>query len=276
MSQSRRFLVLAPVILLVASFCLLLVVNLNGFTSALRRLYWSQADTSNIRGAPFAVTRWTSYGLCGVDFSGRNNGCTRRQFAFPYSPSYNFANADNLPEDFVRNRNRYRSLSRAAYGLFLAGVIATAVSVLSLISAVFRQSMALVTTGFVSNLIALLVTIVAAVLISFAHFSGVNTFRTEFGVASDIGTKLFGVTYAAVAGLLLAFIFQLVIMCIYPRKKYVVGPAPVPGPSRNYDPNLYNDQSNNTTWNKSYMNGQQPFQSMKDVKHGPNNWSGNH
>jgi hypothetical protein len=67
----------------------------------LNEVYFLQADTGNIPGAP-ATSRWTFWNLCGVTDGGKND-CGKSHPDFPFDPPShrNFNTTDNVPHQFI-------------------------------------------------------------------------------------------------------------------------------------------------------------------------------
>lgn len=86
-----------------ASILLIFLTLLAGSrnTNPLNQVYFLQADTGNIPGAP-PTSRWTFWNLCGVTDSGRND-CGSSHPDFPFDPPShrNFNTTVNVPSQFV-------------------------------------------------------------------------------------------------------------------------------------------------------------------------------
>lgn len=69
-------------------------------TTPLNQIYFLQADTGNIPGAP-PLSRWTFWNLCGVT-DGKND-CGKSHPDFPFDPPShrNFDTTDNVPQEFI-------------------------------------------------------------------------------------------------------------------------------------------------------------------------------
>lgn len=67
----------------------------------LNEIYFLQANTSNIPGAP-AVSRWTFWNVCSVDSHGKSH-CGTSHPTFPFDPpGHNNFNTDvNVPHQFI-------------------------------------------------------------------------------------------------------------------------------------------------------------------------------
>lgn len=70
-------------------------------SNPLNQIYFLQADTSNIPGAP-STSRWTFWQICGVLHNGRSH-CGSSHPDFPFDPpnSDNFNTTTNVPASFV-------------------------------------------------------------------------------------------------------------------------------------------------------------------------------
>ena len=85
-----------------ASILLIFLTLLAGSNNStpLNEVYFLQAETGNIPGAP-ALSRWTFWNLCGVT-NGKNN-CGKTHADFPFDPPShrNFGTTDNVPHQFI-------------------------------------------------------------------------------------------------------------------------------------------------------------------------------
>lgn len=70
-------------------------------TNPLNQIYFLEADTGNIPGAP-AVSRWTFWQLCAVKSNGRSD-CGSSYPDFPFDPPShrNFNTTVNVPHQFI-------------------------------------------------------------------------------------------------------------------------------------------------------------------------------
>lgn len=70
-------------------------------TTPLNEIYFLQADTSNIPGAP-ALSRWTFWNICSVGSNGRSV-CNFTHVDFPLDPpsGWNFGTDTNVPPAFI-------------------------------------------------------------------------------------------------------------------------------------------------------------------------------
>lgn len=80
-------------------------------SNPLNQIYFLQADTSNIPGAP-STSRWTFWQICGVLNNGRSH-CTDSDPDFPFDPPNpnNFGTTTNVPPEFIGYvYNGYRNI----------------------------------------------------------------------------------------------------------------------------------------------------------------------
>lgn len=70
-------------------------------TNPLNQIYFLEADTGNIPGAP-STARWTFWQICGVSSNGRSV-CGKSHPDFPFDPpnTNNFGTTTNVPPEFV-------------------------------------------------------------------------------------------------------------------------------------------------------------------------------
>ncbi|EGV66761.1 hypothetical protein CANTEDRAFT_112163 [Yamadazyma tenuis ATCC 10573] len=203
----RRVFTFVPVILLLGAALLLFFVNLAGAnpSGVLGKFYWSEVDSSSFN-APWDKARWTLYSLCGEQ-NGRNYDCTSTKAAFPYSPKDNFGSAENLPQEFIKHRKTYYYLSRFAYAFFLIGIV---FAILAIIPTVLSCCLSGFITGILGSIaagVSLLFTTAGAALNTAAHIKGRNAFN-KAGFTSSVSSVMFGITWAAVACLLLSFLWM--------------------------------------------------------------------
>lgn len=65
----------------------------------LNEIFFLQADTSNIQGAP-SISRWTYWNACNVDSTG-NTFCPAAHPAYPLDPPSNFGTTKGVPDAFI-------------------------------------------------------------------------------------------------------------------------------------------------------------------------------
>lgn len=234
--MASRFVTFIPLVFLLASAVLLIFTVVNGAStsSPLDKLYWSQTDTSNIAGAPFDLSRWTFYTLCGVN-NGNNVNCLPVDGIYPYSPYDNFPSGrSDLPRDFIVNRNTYYHLSRSAYALIL---ISLAGSVISFVVTPLGFCFKACGGGFAGffTLITFLFGAAGASCLTAAHVMGRKHFNDN-GFPTQLGSAAFGILWAAVFCLLMSFIGCCMLCCGNKRLKEYM-PAPQPTSNTAYYPN---------------------------------------
>lgn len=85
---------------LAGALVLIFLTFLAGVTNTvpLRDVYFLQADTSGITGAP-ALSRWTFWSVCGVNNG--HNACDDTHPAYPLDPQRNFGTKDGVPAGFI-------------------------------------------------------------------------------------------------------------------------------------------------------------------------------
>ncbi|KAG7660623.1 uncharacterized protein J8A68_005889 [[Candida] subhashii] len=245
--MGSRFFTFIPLIFLVSSTILLIFTVINGSTtnSPINALYWSETDTSGIAGAPFDKSRWTFYTLCGVQ-NGDNNNCLPMVAAYPYSPYDNFPTGRNdLPQDFITNRNTYYYLSRIAFSFLVIALVGSGLSLLitplgfcfKSCGGGFAAFFTFITFAFGAT---------GASCLTAAHAMGRKHFNDN-GMQTNLGAAAFGILWAGVFCLLMAFIGCCMVCCGNngTRTKYVdAGPGPGAAGEPVYYPNN-NRVSNN-------------------------------
>ncbi|RKP30806.1 SUR7-domain-containing protein [Metschnikowia bicuspidata] len=186
-------------LLLAGTTLLLIFILLSGASNHIpfNTFYSIKADTSDIPGA-YGESAWNFWGIC--DFTDRLN--CRAGPAYPISPVDNFRTTNNVPTDFVDNRDTYYYLSRFAFAFLLLAlgftIFALLVNILGLCFALIdKLVMVLVvmalffTSGFAAFLTA--VTVLAK-----------NAFHSA-GLSAQLGVKYLAMTWAAFACILLVF-----------------------------------------------------------------------
>lgn len=187
------------IVLLAGTCLLLLLVILSGASDhfPLNDLYWIKADTSSIDGA-YDSSSWTFWGVCqSSNFSNCHQGP-----AYPISPKDNFGTTNNVPTDFVDNRDTYYYLSRFSFAFALVAIGFAGISL-------------------IVDLLAFCFQVIDKVVICFVAFAlffigGLAAFQTATVVlarnafnSSDmhgsVGLKLMAITWTAFACILLVF-----------------------------------------------------------------------
>jgi hypothetical protein len=189
--------------ILTAGACLLMFLTILGGVrnhKPLNQIYFLQADTSNIPGAP-SISRWTMWNLCSIDGHG-NNLCGKAHPDFPLDPpaASNFNTTINIPHQFIGN-NHYYYMTRFIFPFVLialffsvislfTGVLALCTRIGSFLSAVFAW------IGWIFQ-------IVASALMTAAYVMGRNDFNNN-GQSAILGKMAFGFMWGAVGCLTLA------------------------------------------------------------------------
>ncbi|KAI9929248.1 hypothetical protein MW887_001656 [Aspergillus wentii] len=162
-------------------------------TRPLNEIYFLQADTSNIPGAP-ALSRWTFWNLCGVNSAGKSDcGDTHPDYPFDPPNSNNFGTTTNVPSAFV-GTNHYFLTSRFMFPFL---IIALFFGVCSL----FTGFLAMCTRigGYLSALlawIALIFQVIVTCLMTAVFVQGRNQFNKNNQTAR-LGVKSFAFMWTA-------------------------------------------------------------------------------
>ncbi|MCJ1341268.1 hypothetical protein MMC09_006564 [Bachmanniomyces sp. S44760] len=191
-------------LILTAGACLLiLLVLLAGAIDhdPINKIYFLQADTSKISGAP-PLSRWTFWNLCTVDASG-GNVCPHVHPAFPLDPpsGRNFGTTDGVPMQFVGTR-KYFYLTRFMFAFVLISLFFAASSLLLGLSALCTRIGAYL-SGLLCS-VALFFQTLTAALMTAAYVMGRNDFN--MATTAILGKYAFGFMWAAMACLFLSTI----------------------------------------------------------------------
>ncbi|RLV96541.1 Protein SUR7 [Spathaspora sp. JA1] len=186
---------------LVGAVLLLVLTVISGTTnnSSLRNFYWLRADTSGIPNAPADLSVWTFWGVCD-----KNNfhECVLGP-AFPILPQDNFRTTENIPEDFLENRNTYFYLSRFAFAF---AIMTLAFAGLALIVEFLAYCFELI-----DRIVIFLITLAVFFMAGFASFITAvvvlarNAFKNG-GRQANVNATLLGVTWAAFVCLLICWV----------------------------------------------------------------------
>ncbi|KAK9451673.1 SUR7/PalI family-domain-containing protein [Limtongia smithiae] len=205
-----------PFLLTTGAALLLLLILLSGVTETnpLNRIFYMEADTSAISGAP-ATTRWTLWNRCGVDSNGHNTDCTANKPAYAFQPVVNFGTSSGVPSSLIDHHKMYFYLSRFSFAFYF---LAAGFACLAWLAAWVAFSMvgALVTS--ILSFFALITAIIAAAL-STALYVYVRDDFNNAGYSAHLGVKLFAFAWSAVACLLLSAPGFLVACCLARRSK---------------------------------------------------------
>lgn len=180
---------------------LLIFIVLSGSINhfPINKFYWIEADTSNISGAP-DISRWTFWGLASEE-----NGKNERQDlspAYPFSPVDNFDTTQNVPSDFVSNRDTYYYLTRFSFAFFWITLAFVGVSLLISIFSVFSYSIIKVNSWLLT--LALIFDAGAVAFETAAVVLGRNAFKDD-NLYVHLGPALLGIAWASVAILIILF-----------------------------------------------------------------------
>lgn len=177
-------------------FFVLLAGAVNG--SPVNNIYFLQADTSAITGAP-ATSRWTFWNQDPVDSNGLTmiNGIHP---AWPFDPQTNFGTQTGVPQPFI-GTNYYYYMTRFMFAFNLIALFfAVCALFLGLLALCSRIGSYL---SSVMTFIALIFEALTAVLMTTAYVKGRDIFNQN-NMTATIGQYAFGFMWAAVACLFLA------------------------------------------------------------------------
>ncbi|KAF7718457.1 Uncharacterized protein PECH_005942 [Penicillium ucsense] len=180
---------------------LTLLAGVNNHTP-LNQIYFLQADTGNIPGAP-TTSRWTFWNVCGVDNNGHNL-CGAVHPDFPLDPpnSNNFGTEQNVPGQFIGTKHYYL-MTRFMFPFILIGLFFTVLSL-------FTGLLAMCTRigSYLSGLLAwlgLTFQTITTSLMTAAYVQGRNAFQSN-GQNAKVGVKAFAFMWTATACLFIACI----------------------------------------------------------------------
>ncbi|KAJ5212141.1 uncharacterized protein N7498_003787 [Penicillium cinerascens] len=171
-------------------------------TIPLNEIYFLEADTSNIPGAP-AISRWTFWSLCSVAPDGKSI-CGTSHPDHPFDPPNpnNFNTTINVPHQFI-GTNHYFLTSRFMFPFILIGLFFAVCSL-------FTGFLAMCTRigSYVSSLLAWLALTFQTImtcLMTAVYVQGRNAFSSN-GQVSKLGVKAFAFMWTATACLFLSCI----------------------------------------------------------------------
>lgn len=209
----RAPLQLVTSIFLAGSCLLLFFILLAGSSksdSFLNKWYWLTADTSNIDGTEYPVSRWSMYGRCGyekgdsVKKPGNFMGCTKNKADYPMDPKRNFGlSKDNVWDEF--KGNKYYYMSRFQYPFYIIALFFNVVALFSSLASVCSSIVWGITTMCV--VLATIFAIAAASLSTATYVMARNVFH-KYNTAAEIAPTLYGFAWAVVAMGLLNLIFM--------------------------------------------------------------------
>ncbi|KAI4156633.1 MAG: hypothetical protein LQ340_000136 [Diploschistes diacapsis] len=183
---------------IVLIFFVLLAGAING--NPVNQVYFLQADTSSIKGAP-ALSQWTLWNVCGSGANSLDANCGKISPAFPFDPQSNFGGStQNVPQGF-QGTNMFYLETRFMFAFVLITLFFAVCSFfLSLLALCSRIGSYL---SAVMCLVALLFQTVAAALMTAAYVQGRNIFNSN-NMTASLGRAAFGFMWGAMACLLLA------------------------------------------------------------------------
>lgn len=187
-------------LLLLAGTTLVLVfVVLSGSTDhfPFNTFYWLKADTSAIPNAA-DESAWTFWGVC--DYNNFSDCYTGP--AYPISPEDNFHTTENVPNDFIVNRDTYYYLSRFSFAFTLLGLaftgFALVVDILGFCLVIIDKIVIILV------LVAMLFIMGAAAMQTAVTVLARNAFLSD-NLETKIGVKSMALIWTAVACILLVF-----------------------------------------------------------------------
>lgn len=185
---------------------MLLLVLLGGINdhTPLNKFYWIRFDTHAISNSLPNPVQWTLYNYCGVDSNGHNTNCTSNHVAWPFRLRTAFHTSGGVPQPLLDHENMYFYLTRFAYVFYLIAVVFIFVSLLFTFTACFSRLGGAVASFVLAT--GLLFAAAASAMETATYVKARSAFR-DSGVDSHLGTKMFALTWAAVACLLLSAVF---------------------------------------------------------------------
>jgi len=162
-------------------------------SNPLNQIYFLEADTRNIPGAP-ATSRWTFWQVCGVNNDGRNV-CGSSHPDFPFDPPNddNFNTTTNVPPEFI-GTNHYFLTSRFMFPFLIIGLF---FAVLSLFSGLLAMCTRI--GSYISGLLAWLALtfqVITTCLMTAVFVQGRDAFNRN-GQAAHLGVKAFAFMWTA-------------------------------------------------------------------------------
>ncbi|KAK2767377.1 hypothetical protein FQN54_003533 [Arachnomyces sp. PD_36] len=215
MAVARPILALLSILLLGGSSLLIFLLFLGGATNTtpLNQIYFLQADTGNIPGAP-SVSRWTFYNLCSVNDKGRNV-CGGHTPAFPLDPPshWNFDTKENIPKDFL-GTSKYFYLTRFMFAFGLIGLLFSLLGFFLGVGALISRVGSYMASFF--TIISCFFLTISACLMTGAYVKGRDSFNDN-GQTAKLGVKAFAFMWTSVALLFLGSVFYCAGGAITPR-----------------------------------------------------------
>lgn len=163
--------------------------------------YFLRADTSGLPGAPYPVSQWSLYGVCGYELGnsisepGAFIGCTSTKAAYPFDPKRNFndGHADETWSQF-RN-NRYYLETRFQFAFYLITLFVVVVTFFfSFFCFVYRP---LAVACGVMSICSFVFGAIAASLTTAAYVEARDVFH-KHNYGAKLGPTLYGFAWASV------------------------------------------------------------------------------
>lgn len=169
-------------------------------TTPLNQVYFLQADTGNIPGAP-SLSRWTFWNLCGVTDSGKND-CGSSHPDFPFDPPShrNFDTTENVPSQFIGTKH-YFLMTRFMFPFVIIGLFFAVVSLFTGLLAMCTRIGSYL-SGFVAWL-ALTFQVITTCLMTAVYVQARSGFKSN-GQDAKLGVKAFAFMWTASACLFLS------------------------------------------------------------------------
>ncbi|KAH1293739.1 hypothetical protein KXX30_003725 [Aspergillus fumigatus] len=169
-------------------------------SNPLDRIYWLEAATGNIPGAP-ALSRWTYWNLCAVNSEGHNE-CGKSYPDYPFDPPShrNFNTHVNIPAAFIGTRH-YFLTSRFMFPFHIIALFFATCSLLTGFLAMCTRIGNWVSAF--SAYFALTFQTITTCLMTAVYVQGRDKFNNN-GQSSHLGVKAFTFMWTSVALLFLS------------------------------------------------------------------------
>ncbi|KAJ5684262.1 uncharacterized protein N7477_000607 [Penicillium maclennaniae] len=195
MPLSRVSLGLLGLFFMASAILLIFLTLLGGARNStpLNEIWFLQADTGNIPGAP-SVSRWTFWTVCSVAANGRSV-CGSSHPAFPLDPprANNFGTTVNVPHQFI-NTNHYYLTTRFMFAFIIIGLFFAVCSLFTGFLALCTRIGSYVSAFFAW--LALTFQIITTCLMTAVFVQGRHAFSSN-GQVSKIGVKAFAFMWTA-------------------------------------------------------------------------------
>ncbi|EKV06881.1 Actin cortical patch SUR7/pH-response regulator PalI [Penicillium digitatum] len=194
MGLSRATLGFTGLFFMAASILLIFLTLLGGARNSnpLNRIYFLEADTGNIPGAP-STSRWTFWNLCGVKDGKNDCGDTHVDFPFDPPSHRNFNTTDNVPHQFI-GTNHYFLMSRFMFPFLIIGLFFAVCSFFTGMLAICTR-VASYLSGFLAW-IALTFQVITTCLMTAVFVQGRHAFKSN-GQGAHLGVKAYAFMWTA-------------------------------------------------------------------------------